>query len=648
MAHRVLRPGAHLEVIVNKGSPTYRRLLAVLALLGLLALPGTGAAAPTVSADAPPPDAGFAATSSLRAAVGGAAISPWRKGDCFTHLWAIRSTRSNTRQQDSGRASGVDSTLILADPADPYYPLAEEIALAEGVPIATALDEALAAQPAFLLWVVSPGRLSERTMVDFGLAMREQPKAISTGIISGMTVEEARALWQRAVAARGEPAYAVNAANPAGNIEAGITLFEVSSTERLALTKENLVDSLTRAGYLTYTGHGGYTFLRLDEDTTLRGADLPDLAPVVVATGSCNTLQPWQADSIALAFVQQGAAAYAGFSFSPNEGYLMGEFDGLPFRYTWPDFPIGHVIQAQNRGTIQGFASLPYYHLLGDPRLALQTEAPYRLEGVETGDGSEVRHYADAPAGLIPVRVPGGARYSFVQVPGVGMAWRGEPFYNARLQMIDVGEDKYLLVEQAGGAFSLHLRARLPLLLVASDVILDALDGTLIYLQDHGGAEMMLGAGLVALAAAAVLVVRRKNSRRAVLPAALTGLAFALAHGLYGLVRVDQLSISSKYVQFGLLAPLATFLLVACGAFFTMRATSWRGRLVALVIACLGALAPAVFLLLILGVADNLIMVRELGSDLWNSRLGLQPLIAFVLGVAILTPVFYLVRKSQR
>ena len=55
---------------------------------------------------------------------------------------------------DSGPAR--DETLILADPEDPYYPLAEEIAGQEGLPIAHTLDEALAQDPSFLLWIISP------------------------------------------------------------------------------------------------------------------------------------------------------------------------------------------------------------------------------------------------------------------------------------------------------------------------------------------------------------------------------------------------------------------------------------------------------------------------------------------------------------
>jgi hypothetical protein len=521
------------------------------------------------------------------------------------------------------------------------------MATAEGLPIVHSLDEALARQPAFLLWVVSPDRLSDQAMIDFGLTMRERSAAVSMGIISGATLEDAQALWQRATVVRGERLYAVNAANPSGNIRAGIAKVEGTGKSYQPLTKTNLIQGLQQADYLTFTGHGSSRYLRLDDETTLRAADLPALPPLVVATGSCNTFRPWEEDSIALAFVGRGAAAYAGFAYSPNEGYLMGEFDGLPFRYTWPDFPIGHVVQAQNRGALQGFASLPYYHLLGDPRLALQAEAPYRLLSVQAENGNQVQHYADAPPGVIPVRVPGGARYAFVEVPGVGVAWRGEPFYNARLQMIDVGEDKFVLLEHQGGDFSLHLRARPPWLRVAADLVLDALDGTLLFLQDNGGSILLLGMGAVALGIAAVLLLRRRASAGALLPAALTGLAFAALHGFYALARMDRISVTSKGVEFSLLAPASTFVLAGCGAFFFLRAASWRGRAAAMALATLGALAPAGFLLLVLGVADDVLMGQHLGVGLWNCRLGLQPLLVAVLGSAIVGPVFHLVRKHR-
>jgi hypothetical protein len=548
-------------------------------------------------------------------------------------LWAIHPA-----------AGAQETAVILADPADPFYALAQEMAVAEGLALVDSLDEALAREPVYLLWVVSPGRLSDQALVEFGQAMQRRAAAVSAGIITGSSLERARALWRRAAEAGGEQVYAANAANPAGHIEAGIVGPKGDSQP---LTKATFLDSLAAADYLTFTGHGSQRALYLQEGVAVRAADLPNLGPVVVATGSCNTFRPWEEGSIALALADRGAAAYAGFAYSPNEGYLLGEFEGLPLRYTWPEFPIGHAVQVQNRGTVAGFAAFPYYFLLGDPRLALQAEAPYRLLEERTAGNDRIQRYAGAPAGVIPVRLPGGARYSFVEIEGVAAGWQGAPFYNSRLQMVDVGPDKFLLFEHQGGDFILHLRARPSWSWVAGDVLLDSLDNTLLYLQDHGGALIMLVVGGLALLAVLFLLIRRRASLRSLALAALFGLGAAALHALYALARLDAVTITSKNVTFGALAPVSTFLLVTCAAFLYLNARSRGGRAVALAVATLPAWAPAVLLLVILAVADDLLVGSRLGTGLWNCRMALQPLIALpVLGLALAAGLAWLRRAA--
>ena len=197
------------------------------------------------------------------------------------------------------------------------------------------------------------------------------------------------------------------------------------------------------------------------------------LNQIVVSTGSCQTVRPWNDNSIALRFVDQGAAAYAGFVYSPNEGYLIGEFDGLPFRYTWPGFPIGHVIQAQNRGTLQGFARFPYLFLLGDPRIAFQSYPPYSLVDDRLEDGQRILKFQQVPSGVIPVRITGGATYRFVEAEGITTAAEQDPFYNSRLQMVDIQEDKYILLVHPGGDLTLRLRPQAPWHWFLRDILLD-------------------------------------------------------------------------------------------------------------------------------------------------------------------------------
>ena len=350
-------------------------------------------------------------------------------------------------------AASPAGSVVLAAADDPYYPLAEEIARSEGLSIAHVLDEALTRDPAFLLWVVSPSRLSDHVLIGTSLALKRRSSPPAVGIISGATMEDARRLWQRAGQVSGEQVVVVNGAYPSAGIVTGrlITVNQETQTTQ-PLHKGSLQDALQQAGYLTFTGHGGRGYWRLDEETQFIAADVPPLPPVVIATASCNTFRLWEKGSIALAFASQGAAAYAGFSYSPNEGYLIGEFDGLPFRYTWPDFPIGYVVQVQNRGTLQGFAALPYYWLLGDPRIALQAHPLFQPARDELQGNLRTLAYADLPAGTIPLRIAGGAAYGYVEVVGVTAASTRDPFYNSRLQMADIGADKYQLHRWPAGA----------------------------------------------------------------------------------------------------------------------------------------------------------------------------------------------------
>jgi hypothetical protein len=184
-------------------------------------------------------------------------------------LWLL--TSGSAVAQTPGR----DDTLILADPADPYYALAQEIAQREALPIVPTLDETLARDPTFVLWVVSPGFLSDQVMVDFGLALRQRPSAVSVGIISGMTLDDARTLWLRAPQAEAGRVFAANALNPAGNIEAELIEFGQEGRTTQPLSLANLLESLPAAGYFTFSGHGGSSYLRLEGDTKLQTGQIP-------------------------------------------------------------------------------------------------------------------------------------------------------------------------------------------------------------------------------------------------------------------------------------------------------------------------------------------------------------------------------------
>ena len=517
--------------------------------------------------------------------------------------------------------------VVLADPADLYFPLAQEIAAVEAAPLVHTLSDVIECHPTYLLWVVSPKLLSDAVMIAFGTAMKAQTSAISTGIITASTLEGARELWQRRDQVRGQELLAVNAPNPSAHIDQG-QIFSVSQEEsdRQPLTKNAFINALQSTDYLTFTGHGSSRYLRLDEDTLVTAADIPSLEPLVVNTGSCQTLRPWTSQSVALQFVDKGAAAYSGFVYSPNEGYLLGEFDGFPMRYTWADFPIGHVIQLQNHGTLQGFAQFPYLFLLGDPRIALQDGPPYRQPDDNQESERRVLTFHDLPSGVIPIRIQGGAAYHFVEALGLTAAADQDPFYNSRLQMVNIGEDKFILLAQTGGDLTLRLSPQASWIWSLGDYLPDSLDHTMIFSQQSSGDIVALAFSILPLAWVAWQGLRRRLNWQILRLALSLGIGVAFLQGLYVMARLDQVTITTKEVVFSPLSLLATFILTACGALIYFRARSWEGKITALLVATFNTWAVALVTLLMLVVLNCFGFIPQVGAALYNYSLSLLAL----------------------
>jgi hypothetical protein len=136
------------------------------------------------------------------------------------------------------------------------------------------------------------------------------------------------------------------------------------------------------------------------------------------------------------------------------------------------------------------------------------------------------------------------------------------------------------------------------------------------------------------------LLLRGRGSSRGLVPALLTGFAFAVIQGLYTLARLERLTITSKIVGFNPLALVSTFLLVSCSVLLFLNARSWWGRAVALLVATSSALLPAVAQLSLFLVADSLASRAGFAAGLWNASLGTQPLIVFAFECILFGLVF--------
>lgn len=577
-------------------------------------------------------------------------------------------------------------TIVLTFLEDPYASLAEEIAGAEGLPLAHSWDAALAENPLAILWVAAPGELSDVVMAAAGMALKKHTGLPAVGIISGVSLEEARQLWQRgralvdlraleerragdgAAADAGAPArcYAANGEFPTAGIPAARLIdFQADPPQTSPMDRSTLVGALEQADYLTFTGHGSDDYLRLNDDTKLSAGDIPALPPLVVSTGSCQTMRIWNEGSIALGFTHQGAAAYAGFVYSPMEGYLIGSFQDLPFRYAWPEFPIGQIAALQTRGSMQGYANFPFHYLLGDPRIALQSAPPYSVSSDEVSGGVRTITLQGAPQGLIPVRVRGGAAYAFVEAPGLAATADGDPFFNARIQAASLGGDKYILIKHTGGDLTLRLREKPPFLWLLIYPLTAAFDHVALFTPQNGGDALLLVAAAPALL---IVLLRwaalRKRARKQALsgtgapvavipflslavPAAASGLAAALLLGLYQALRLPHAAITTKPLTLEPLWLVGVFLLTAAGCCLFLLGRSWPAKLFALLVAASPALLPGLFVYLYFGIF-NLLAGQQMPARIYNNNMGSLPLAAAGLWLIVSGIAFWRIEKGQR
>lgn len=538
---------------------------------------------------------------------------------------------------------------VFADPADPYIVLAEEIAAAEGVQAVNSIHYAMACEPETILWVSSPAFLSEQKIIEAGKYFGGLDQSPMIGIITGSTLDQARELWTRSSQPQtADQLYAANAYAPAAHIyEARLQQMGASGFDQEALTIPALQNALSSARYLTFTGHGGNAFLGLDDETTFITTDVPEMNGAVVATGSCSTIQPWRENNIALRFVDQGASAYVGFVFSPNEGYLQGEFSSLPFRYTWPDFPVGEAVLLQAHGAIQGYAGFLYMYMLGDPRQSLQAENAF--SPVEDTYAKSVRiiRYENLPAGMIPIRVKSGAAFEYVQVISgrSTSASDGDRFYNSRVQMLNQRGYKYLLIDHPGGDLTLRLSEKPPFGWSFVDRLLDSLDHTLLFGQDSQGDLLDLIFSLIPGAWLVVMLIKRKISRRALLAGAVVGLAFTALYGLFAAVRMNQITITTKPVVFSLLSLPGIFLTTSLGTIIFFSARRRIARVVGLAVATFSAWSMALFIFGTYTAINIMFNQRYDFPILYNYHSSTMSLITLVVELVVLIGLLFAIRR---
>ena len=525
--------------------------------------------------------------------------------------------------------TGTEPTVILSDSSDTYYGLALEIAGNEEIPVVHSLEDLFAADPRFVLWILSPGAFSDSLLVRFGLAVEERELPFSWGIITGSTVGSARRLYERSC-------------SPVGNLSSvhareGVTIVRNDGEdERVPLDRSSLSRVMAGSRYLVFSGHGGGRYWRIDKDRLLAEDDIPPLPPLAVTTGACSTFRPWVDGSIALAFTDAGAAAYAGFLYSPAPFYLMGHPDGFPLQHAWTGFTVGDIVAIQNRGSMKGFAAYPFYHLLGDPRLAFRSKAPYRLvEDRREGD-KRTLVYADAPSGFLPVRIVGGGSYDYIEIAGVSSSGARDHFYNGALEMMRRGGDLYVLFDHEGGGFTVLLERTPPRARVLIDGLADAFDHTYIFLPSTNSTIFLLIVSASVLLGTIWFVLRKGLVIRGAREALAIGISFALLKAAYALVRMDRISVVSYDVEFNPYYIVGVSILAGCGALFFLNVRSRLWKAASLLIAGFPNWAIAGFWCAGITYINLFEAVPRIGTRLYRYPIGLLPAIVFGLETLVL------------
>jgi hypothetical protein len=525
--------------------------------------------------------------------------------------------------------AAVDGRVLCA-PDDPYRILAQEISAETGYGLVDTPRSALDADPTYVIWVAAPTRFGDRDLVDYATRARHRSSSVSLGFITGRTVEQARAFWHRGRDVKGRHFAIANGADPhTGRFSRRLVRLVGDRRTEEPLTLAGLKDALATADYVSHTGHGTPTRLRLDAQTDLQGTEVPALSRLVLTSGSCNSFRFWRPDSFLLALIERGAAAYAGYAYSPNSGYLLGAFDDLPLRHTWPDFPLGHAVQVLNTGCRQGFANFPFFLLAGDPRLSLRHDRPYEIVEDRSHDGNRVFRISGAPPGVIPVRIPGGAQFRFVRVAGTAAAASDDWFYNARLQMADISGDKCLLALHSGGDLTIQLSRNPPwgwrwMSLLAS------LDSTLIFAMRHSGDLLQAALGAITWLAIAGSMRRQSCGLATSWIPILLGLTLAIGHALFMALRLPHVTISSKPLGFSWLAVIGTFLVASSGAWIYHNSNRPVLRRIGLLLPVLGFLLAAVTLGSFVTVLGGL-MTQRIGAPIYNYHLAWPHVLTVVL-----------------
>lgn len=563
--------------------------------------------------------------------------------------------------------SHVKETVVVSQRSDPYYSLAQKIAQAEELELVQEFAEVLKFNPKFIIWVASPQAITKEKLLDIGRLFKNSDYYPGFGIISGSTLEKAEQLLVRKDLARAGKNYLGGDLEPTQRVYEP-TIFDLGddSNESIGLDKAHLIDALKQADYFYWSRHVGKRTWYWnaeskdwDEDDQLFARDIPPLKPVVIYTPSCNSFRPWVEDSIALGFVDQGAAAYIGNVNSPfhtNAIVRRGLF--VPGMSSWKEFPMGLVAQVENRVAAKAYFSVPQFFMLGDPRIYLSKDQPYRITS-DTIDkeGKRVIEGESHENGILAVKIENGAEYDFLAIEGLASVSENDPFYNNKLQTLNLGADKYLLFIHQGGHFKVGLSKTAPSWWTLADVLTDVLDYAWVVLWLD--VRVVNGPLIYAIALSLFIVIlalkilRQKKSIRDYQGIFLVAFLLTLVRLLYCLARMDDYSVSTNLVNYTApqiaLGCVGVFACATGGLVLMQETTRIQVKILGLVSAVLPQFVLTGFYLVFITFMSIVIEVNGMTLRwLWNYNAFWLSFIGLLFEISIILVLYRIVISGRR
>jgi hypothetical protein len=473
------------------------------------------------------------------------------------------------------------NTIILSDSLDSYYELAIEISENENenYNLIHEFNQIILSNTDFILWVASPKYLTEKKLVEISQFRLENRINTPIGIISGKNINDARYLWENRNFRPNGKYVIFNGTSVSNRIKPKILIYHNNEFDTLTLNKANFTYELANSEYIQVSLHGAARSW-FDEKShfEFKYNELPDLENTVIQSHSCNNFRPWIDNSIALESINKGAVLFSGFIYSPISGSKIGGYDGLNFRYTWNEFPIGVIIQIQNRASLRSYAKFEHNFILGDPRISFNEQPPYEIYEDNLTQKERLIKLRNAKNGFLPVKIDNGSDYTFISIADNIRHSSNDIFFNKNIESVNIKGDKYILFNNISNTVDIKLRKKTPLLWKIKDTVMDFIDTSIVSHQ-YTGFNILIGGVFLVLIFIGLL--RRKLNNSDLIHSLIISLLLTAIIGFIYVIRWHNFSITSKIIEFNIFSFVIDWFLLFSGILYFLKTKTLIKRILA-------------------------------------------------------------------